>query len=419
MVEIKPFKAIRPPANLAKQVATLPYDVLNSQEARVLAEGNPYSYLHIDKAEIDLDATLSPYDSAVYQKAAANLHQFLENGWLIKEATDNFYLYELTMAGRSQTGLVACTAIADYENGLIKKHEYTRPEKEQDRINHSDACDANTSPIFLTYRQQSAIQAEIATWQANHEPVYDFDSFHDVHHRVWLIDDPQVTQTFVDYFQQEVPALYIADGHHRTESAVKVGKLRQALPGEHPEANYFLSVLFPKEELAIWDYNRLVNVALPENFFQQLEVHFTVTPVDTGKPQKPKTFGMYLEGQWYQLALKSEAHPQDPVASLDVSVLQQLVIDQIFGIEDVRTDQRIDFIGGIRGMAELERLVDQKVGTVAFALYPTTMDDLLAVADANKIMPPKSTWFEPKLLSGLFLHDLESKNKYNITNSKT
>lgn len=411
MVRIHPFKGIRPAADLADKIATLPYDVLNSQEAYELGKDNPYSYLHIDKAEIDLPKELSPYDEKVYRKAADNLADFLEKGWLIKDKAPQLYLYELTMAGRSQTGLVTCTSIEDYKNGVIKKHEYTRPEKELDRINHSDTCDANTSPIFLSYRQNGDVQLAMNNWKKAQDPIYDFDSFHKVHHRVWVIDDETVIAQLVKAFEENVPALYIADGHHRTESAVKVGlKRREAFPKAPADAefNYFLSVIFPKEELAIWDYNRVLNVPIAENFLEELAVCFDIRKVSQGKPETPKTFGMYFDHQWYQLKIKEILVPNDPVEKLDVSMLQKHIFEEKFGITDVRTDKRIDFVGGIRGTKELVRLVDSGAWTIAFALYPTTMDDLLNVADAGKIMPPKSTWFEPKLLSGLFVHDLES-----------
>ena len=415
MVVIRPFKAIRPQATLASQVAAHPYDVLNSAEARELAQDNPYSYLHIDKAEIDLPTSVSPYDEAVYQQAATNLAQFLQQGWFLKEEAPALYLYELVMNGRSQTGLVSCTSIEDYQDNKIKKHEYTRYEKEIDRINHIEACDANTSPIFLTYRSQAEIQQVIQDWQQDHEPVYDFDSFYDVTHRVWLVDDQDVIETLVTAFQA-VPALYIADGHHRTESAVKVGKKRQEDWPEAPaesEFNFFLSVIFPSDELAILDYNRVLQVEIPTDFLSQLAEVFSVTPVTAGpfKPQQAGSFGMYWESTWYELVIKPEQIPADVVGKLDASLLQDNVFEPLFGITDIRSDQRIDFVGGIRGLKELADLVDSGRFNLAFALYPTTLDQLLAVADAGAVMPPKSTWFEPKLLSGLFLHDLESPNR--------
>lgn len=414
MVVLRPFKGIRPETTLVKQVATHPYDVLNSQEAADLAKDNPYSYLHIDKAEIDLPTDLSAYDEQVYQKAASNLADFLEKGWFIQDETPTLYLYELTMEGRSQTGIVATTSIDDYTNGLIKKHEYTRHEKEIDRINHSDYTDANTSPIFLTYRRQADIQQTINDWQVAHEPIYDFTSFYEVGHRVWAITDTQVISQLETAFKS-VDYLYIADGHHRTESAVKVGiKRREAFPDAPADSafNYFLSVIFPKEELAIWDYNRVLNVPLPTDLLEKLADFFSVTPLtETAyKPKEAGHFGMYLADKWYDLAIKPELIPADAVGKLDAALLQQYVFETIFGINDIRTDKRIDFVGGIRGIQELERLVDSAAFSLAFSLYPTSMDQLLAVADANQVMPPKSTWFEPKLLSGLFLHDLETPN---------
>lgn len=414
MVQIHPFKAIRPTDTLSEKIATLPYDVLNSAEARELGKNNPYSYLHIDKAEIDLAESLSPYDDQVYAQAAENLKDFLQKQWLIQEGAPALYLYELTMNGRAQTGLVTCTSIEDYTTGKIKKHEFTRPEKEVDRIRHIEACNANTSPIFLTYRAQSDIQQIMDTWKQEHAPVYDFVSFHEVAHKVWVIDDEALIQKLVKTFDSEVPALYIADGHHRTESAVKVGqKFKTAHPetGETEEVNFFLSVIFPKEELEILDYNRVVNVPIPDDFFEQLEENFTFAETKEGKPTQPKSFGLYLNGKWYTLTAKEHILSDDPVDGLDVSLLQNHVFAEIFNIQDVRTDKRIDFVGGIRGMAELEKLVNSGQWTAAFAVYPTTMDDLLNVADAGKIMPPKSTWFEPKLLSGLFLHDLETNSQ--------
>ena len=412
MVTVHPFKGIRPATELSAQIATLPYDVLSSEEARELGTENQYSYLHIDKAEIDLPETFSPYHEQVYQKAAENLQLFLQNNWLIQDETPSLYLYELTMNGRSQTGIVGCTSIADYTTGKIKKHEFTRPEKEVDRIHHIEACDANTSPIFLTYRNQPIIQILIDDWKQQHTPIYNFTSFHNVTHRVWVINDPETIDAIVHAFETEVPALYIADGHHRTESAVKVGQQIQeqsTTANKTDEFNYFLSVLFPKEELEILDYNRVLKVPIPDDFLPRLEEHFVIKNAIQGKPTAPKSFGMYIAGQWYSLVAKQELLSEDPVDGLDVSILQNHIFSSIFDIHDVRTDKRIDFVGGIRGMGELEKLVDGGLWTIAFSVYPTTMDDLLNVADAGKIMPPKSTWFEPKLLSGLFLHDLETK----------
>lgn len=408
MVDIRPFKAIRPAENLSAKVAALPYDVINSEEARVMALGNPYSYFHIDRAEIDLPPELSPYDPAVYQKAATSLADFLKKGWLKKDDAPYFYLYQLTMNGRSQTGLALCASIDDYVTGKIKKHEFTRPEKEVDRINHIKACDANTSPIFLAYRHEDEIQKIMKAWQENHEPTYNFDSYHDVNHKVWVIDDTDKVATLTKLFAA-VPALYIADGHHRTESAVKVGLEKRAQKNSNPESDHFLAIVFPENELAIWEYNRVVNVPVTDTFLDQLKSSFTIEKTTKTKPDAPGQIQMYLARQWYTLSAKETIKNTDPVKRLDVSLLQDNVFDPIFGIKDVRVDKRIDFIGGIRGPEELVKLVDSGAWQVAFSLYPTAMTDLLDVADAGKIMPPKSTWFEPKLLSGLFLHDLETK----------
>lgn len=408
MVQVRPFPGIRPAAELAAQVACLPYDVVNSTEAQALAADNPYSFFHIDKAEIDLPHDLSPYDPQVYQKAAENFQDFLAKGWIIKEQQPLLYLYELTMNGRSQTGLVATTSIDDYTSGKIKKHEFTRPEKEVDRIKHIQACDANTSPIFLSYRDEDHIQRLIRQWQAQQTPVYDFTSYHEVQHRVWVIDDSAIIADLTAAFD-EVPALYIADGHHRTESAVKVGLEKRANGEQSSESDYFLSIIFPESQLAIWEYNRVLNVDLPQDFFSQLEQAFDVAISDVKKPVAQGQIQLYLDSKWYTLTIKEAVIPTDAVGRLDVSILQKQVFEKIFGIMDIRTDKRIDFIGGIRGPEELERLVDSGQWRLAFSMYPTQMEDLLAVADAGEIMPPKSTWFEPKLLSGLFLHDLETR----------
>ncbi|MGO3779468.1 MAG: DUF1015 domain-containing protein [Enterococcus viikkiensis] len=408
MVQVHPFKGIRPTSELAAQVAALPYDVVNSQEAKELAAGNPYSYFHIDKAEIDLPADVSPYDKKVYQKAADNLADFLKAGWLFKEEQNYFYLYELVMNGRSQTGIVACTSIEDYIDEKIKKHEFTRHEKEIDRMNHIRTCDANTSPIFLSYRPKTEIQQIIKAWQQDYKPVYDFTSYHEVTHRVWVIDQGDTIETLAKLFT-EIEALYIADGHHRTESAVKIGLEKRENGEQNPETEQFLSILFPEDELAIWEYNRVLKVAPPADFMEQLKENYSVTKSGVKKPKQAGDCQLYDGETWYTLRIKAEKIPNDPVEKLDVALLQKHVFETIFDIQDIRTDKRIDFIGGIRGTAELERLVDSGDFKLAFSMYPTQMRDLLAVADAKKIMPPKSTWFEPKLLSGLFLHDLETK----------
>ncbi|MEG2324988.1 MAG: DUF1015 family protein [Enterococcus sp.] len=408
MVQVSPFKAIRPDRKLAHKVAALPYDVVNSQEAQELAQGNPYSYFHIDKAEIDVSESISVYDPEVYQTAAKNLTDFLAKGWLVKEAAAAFYLYELVMDGRSQTGIVTCTSIQDYLDEKIKKHEFTRHEKEIDRMNHIRTCDANTSPIFLSYRPQNDIQVLVAEWKSTHRPIYDFTSFHEVTHRVWMIDDPLTIQTISDLFMK-VDTLYIADGHHRTESAVKVGLEKRKNGEQNSETEKFLSIIFPEDQLAIWEYNRVLNVDVPEDFFPRMAENYTITKTQHKKPTQAGDCQLYDGQAWYTLSIKPEKIPQDPVGKLDVALLQKYILEDIFDIKDMRTDQRIDFVGGIRGTAELKELVDSGAYQLAFSMYPTQMKDLLTVADAKQIMPPKSTWFEPKLLSGLFLHDLETK----------
>ncbi len=408
MVDVQPFRAIRPNEQLASQVACLPYDVIDTNEARVESQDNPYSYYHIDRSEIAFDDDFNPYDPKVYELANQTLQQFLQKGWLKKENKPCFYLYELTMDGRKQTGIAASTSIDDYVNDQIKKHEFTRPAKEQDRINHIKACDANTSPIFLSYRQPQAMQHLVEEWKANHAPVYDFTKYHGVTHRLWVVDDEATVAQMVALFAQ-VPALYIADGHHRAASAVKVGLEKRAQGQESAESDYFLSIIFPEQELKILEYNRVINVTPPADFIDRLAKIFTIQPTSETKSQQKGEFKLYYQNQWYTLTLDESLRPTDAVEGLDVAVLQKYVIEDIFGIMDVRTDARIDFVGGIRGSEELARLVDSGAFQVAFALYPTSMQDLLAVADDNQIMPPKSTWFEPKLLSGLLLHDLETR----------
>ncbi|OUZ18679.1 DUF1015 domain-containing protein [Enterococcus cecorum] len=408
MVDVQPFRAIRPNEQLASQVACLPYDVIDTNEARVESQDNPYSYYHIDRSEIAFDDDFNPYDPKVYELANQTLQQFLQKGWLKKEDKPCFYLYELTMDGRKQTGIAASTSIDDYVNDQIKKHEFTRPAKEQDRINHIKACDANTSPIFLSYRQPQAMQHLGEEWKANHAPVYDFTKYHGVTHRLWVVDEEATVAQMVALFAQ-VPALYIADGHHRAASAVKVGLEKQAQGQASAESDYFLSIIFPEQELKILEYNRVINVTPPADFLERLAKIFTIQPTSETKSQQKGEYKLYFQNQWYTLTLDESLRPTDAVEGLDVAVLQKYVIEDIFGIMDVRTDARIDFVGGIRGSEELARLVDSGAFQVAFALYPTSMQDLLAVADDNQIMPPKSTWFEPKLLSGLLLHDLETR----------
>ncbi len=413
---IRPFKAIRPTIEFAKDVAALPYDVMNSEEARKMTIGKPYSFLHIDKAEIDLDENINIYDAAVYSKAKENLDKMIDDKIFIQDQKPMLYIYMLTMNGKSQTGLVVCTSIDEYLENKIKKHELTREEKEQDRIRHVDTCDANTGPIFLTYKAKAHISAIINDFKANNNPVYDFVADDDVTHTVWVIDDEAVINSLVDEFKK-VPSLYIADGHHRNASAVKVGlKRRKAEPNAPKDAefNFYLSVLFPDDELYIMDYNRVVkdlNGLSTDEFLNKIKENFVVQNCETAqcpfKPSAPKTFGMYLDGQWYSLSAKANiSNFDDPVLNLDVSVLQNYVLSPILNIGDPRTDNRIDFVGGIRGLSELEKRVNSGEMKVAFSMFPTTMAELMEIADEGKIMPPKSTWFEPKLRSGLFIHKL-------------
>lgn len=413
MAVFRPFKAVRPTEELADKVAALPYDVMNSQEARQMVQGNPYSFLHVDKAEIDLDPSINIYDEQVYDKAAANLKRMEEDGTYIQDTSPCFYIYQQIMDGRAQAGIVGCASIDDYLNDHVKKHELTRADKEADRIHHVDTCDANTGPIFLTYRAQTEISQIMKEWMQAHKPVYDFVAEDGITHTVWVVDAQETIDKLTKDFEA-VPDFYIADGHHRAASAVRVGqRRREAKPGYtgEEEFNYFLAVLFPDEELQILDYNRVVhdlNGNTEEEFLKKLESVFEVSPYQEGmcKPKEKHTVGMYLDGQWYLLKTKDGVfNPQDPVDRLDVSILQKNVLTPILGIEDPRTSDRISFVGGIRGLEELQRLVDEGKA-VAFAMYPTGLDDLMNIADTNNIMPPKSTWFEPKLRSGIFVHKL-------------
>ncbi len=412
MAIIKAFKALRPTPEKAAAVAALPYDVYNRAEARAAARGQYDSFLRVDRPETTMDERIDLYDPAVYRKARVNLERLISNHVLIQDETPCLYLYELTMNGRSQTGIVACTAVDEYLDGTIKKHELTRADKEQDRIRHVDACDANTGPIFLTYRHRDAIAALVAQVKKAAAAV-DFVADDGVRHRVWIIDDATTMDALIGQFAA-VPALYIADGHHRAASAVKVAQMRrEAHPGYTGEEpfNYFLSVIFPDSDLSIMDYNRVVkdlNGLSEAAFLKVVEKDFTVERLGekAAAPNAKATFAMLLGGTWYRLRAKAGTYdPEDPVKSLDVSILQENLLAPILGIGDPRTDARIDFVGGIRGLAELERRVATDM-RVAFALYPTSIAELMAIADAGLLMPPKSTWFEPKLRSGLFIHKL-------------
>lgn len=415
MAIVRPFKAIRPTPELASQVAALPYDVMNSQEAREMVANNPYSFLHVDKAEIDLDPAIDLYDPRVYEKARENLNRMISEGIFVQEDKPCLYIYRQEMNDRVQIGIVGCTSIDEYRDNVIRKHELTRADKEEDRIRHVDICDANTGPIFLAYRADMYIGFRIAEYMERKQPIYDFVSEDGISHMVWVIDEGNVIREICGRFEQ-VENLYIADGHHRSASAVRVGmKRREQNPGwdGDEEFNYFLSVIFPDDQLYIMDYNRIVkdlNGNTAEEFMAKVAEKFTVTPyADEGvlKPSQKHTYGMYLEGTWYELAAKEGTYDAaDPVAQLDVSILQNNLLHPILGIGDPRTDKRIDFVGGIRGLQSLADRVDSGEMAVAFSMFPTTMEDLMNIADAGAIMPPKSTWFEPKLRSGIFIHKL-------------
>jgi len=412
MTRVKAFRALRPATGYADKIADLPYDVMNSDEARVMVRDKPLSFLHVDKAEIDLDPGVNIYDDSVYEKARANFQQLRNSGKTLKDESEFYYIYQLTMDGRSQTGIAACPSVDDYLANTIKKHELTRADKEADRIRHVDILDANTGPIFLTHRPDKDLSAITSAWMKNHEPIFSF--LHgDVKHSGWVVDNPETIEKIASRFK-DIPALYIADGHHRCASAVKVAqKRREANPGYSgdEEFNYFLAVIFPSDELTIFDYNRLVkdlNGLTADEFLEKIRQSFDVETASSAvKPKAKHEFGLYLKNAWYHLKAKDGVWDNnDPVERLDVSILQNCLLKPVLGIDDPRTDKRIDFVGGIRGLGELERRVNGDMAA-AFSMYPTTLDDLMAIADAGKIMPPKSTWFEPKLLSGLFIHDLK------------
>ncbi len=422
MATIKPFRAIRPANEYAAQVAALPYDVVDRQEARVILENNPLSFLAIDRADATLDDTVDIYDPTVYQTAYEHYQSFLNNQILLKDQTENLYLYELTMQGRTQTGIVCCAAVDDYLNDTIKKHEKTRQDKEEDRIRHVDVLDANTGPIFLANKSSVAVK-EIMLNIKKREPDISFFSGDQIRHQIWTISDQNLIAKIVKTYEN-IEALYIADGHHRCASAVAVAeKRRKEFPNapSNAEFNYFLAVIFDQSELKIYDYNRLIqdlNGYTKKDFLKKVSEKFELISFgkDFQAPKEKATFSMYLNHEWYLLkarrAVKRIELANDVIGNLDVSILQNDLLQPILNIQDPRTDQRIDFVGGIRGYQELERRVDCGEMKIAFRLFPTTMDELFAVADQNLLMPPKSTWFEPKLRSGLFIHDLETR-KFN------
>jgi uncharacterized protein (DUF1015 family) len=404
MAIISPFRALRPKTELADKVASRPYDVLNSAEAKEEAKGNKQSFLHVTKSEIDLPDTTDSHSAAVYQKAKDNLQQFINDGVLFKEEKTCYYIYQLIMNGRSQTGLVCVSSIADYFNNVIKKHEFTRPEKEQDRINHIKTTKAQTGNVFLAYRDVREINDIIITWKKSEKPLYDIKASDGIQHTVWAINSDEVIDIITHYFETKVPATYIADGHHRAASAAKVSR---QLP-DSKAAKYFLTTIFPASELAILDYNRLVkdlNGMDGEDLISALQDDFFITQSEEPvKPSQLHEFGMYLDGKWYILASRKGTYTNDPIGVLDVTILSNNILDRLLDIKDQRTDKRIDFVGGIRGLSELEKRVDSGEMKVAFSLYPVTIEQLFDIADSGNVMPPKSTWFEPKLRDGLLTH---------------
>ena len=411
MPKVTPFQSIRPVPELAGRIAALPYDVYSRKEALMEVQKEPLSFLKIDRAETQFPADTDMYAPEVYAKAREILDNMILDGSFIMEDIPCYYIYELTMDGRVQTGIAACASIDDYTDEVIKKHENTRAEKEKDRICHVDACSAQTGPIFLAYRADDTIR-EVVRKTKQTQPLYDFISDDDIRHRVFCISDPEDVEKIRLAFAQ-IGEIYIADGHHRAASAVKVGLMRReqnpGYTGEE-EFNYFLSVLFPDEELMIMDYNRVVKDlggSTAEQFLEKAKEIFDVTELSHAKkPEEKGTISMYLDGTWYMLTVKDEDRSDDPVDGLDVSLLQKLFLEPVLGILDPKTDERIDFVGGIRGLKELERRVSEDCAA-AFAMYPTSIQELFAVSDAGKLMPPKSTWFEPKLRSGLFIHAIE------------
>ncbi len=415
MAILKPFKGIRPPANLARYVASRPYDVLNSQEAKDEAKDNPYSLLHIIKPEIDCPEGTGEYDPLVYETAKENFKKFLENEWLVPDREDSLYIYAQTMDCKTQYGIVGCAGVEDYMNDVIKKHELTRKDKEEDRMKHVRVTNANMEPVFFTYRAVEEIDKIVEDFVNKNEPVYDFTADDGVEHRFWAIGDKGTIDRIVGLFG-EIPCTYVADGHHRTAAAALVGEEKKKNNPNHTgneEYNYFMAVHFPDNQLNIIDYNRVVkdlNGLSPAEFIEKLKEVFDVEEKGEKiyKPDRIHNFGMYLEGKWYSLTARPGTYDDnDPIGRLDVTVLSDHVLDRILGIKDLRTDKRIDFVGGIRGPGELKKRVDSSEMKVAFALYPVSMNQLMDIADTGNIMPPKTTWFEPKLRSGLVVHTLD------------
>ncbi len=415
MAKIRPFRGLRPAPDKAKEVASLPYDVINSAEAREMAKGKPHTFLHVVKPEIDLPEDVDLYDDKVYEKGKENLQKLIQDKVLIQDEAPCMYLYQQAMGYHKQIGLVTCASVEDYENNVIKKHEHTRADKEADRIRHVDTQNANAGPIFLTYRADEEMDKLVDEYKEKHKPIYDFVAEDGIWHTLWKIDDSKLLDKIVKFFDG-MDSLYVADGHHRSASAAKVGaKRREANPNHtgDEEYNFFLAVLFPHDQLYIMDYNRVVkdlNGNSQEEFIGKIKENFEIEPLEGNggfSPENPHEFGMYMNRKWYKLIAKPGTFDKkDPVASLDVSILQDNLLSPILGIQDPRKDKRIDFVGGIRGLEELRRRVDAGEA-VAFAMRPTTIEQLMAIADTGNVMPPKSTWFEPKLRSGIVVHLLD------------
>lgn len=408
MANITPFKGLRPQKNIAPQLATLPYDVVSVDEARAYKD-NPYHFYHVTRSEIDLPEHIDVHSQQVYDKAKENLDKLVADKIMVQDEEPCYYIYEIVMDGRSQTGLICGSSCDDYFNGIIKKHEYTRPEKELDRINHIKTTRAQTGIVFLAYRDQEDVQTIIKEWKENHQPTYDFVAEDGIRHIFWVVDDYGKVATITSLFAEKVPATYIADGHHRAASAGKVcAEMRDAgmsISGDE-SFNYFVTCIFPESQLSIWDYNRVVkdlNGLSHAEFITALQKDFEVVEIGTQqvKPEKPHEFGMYMAGNWYKLIVKAGSFVNDPIGVLDVSILQDNVLSKILNIHDPRTDKRVDFVGGIRGLAGLQKRVDSGDMVAAFSCYPVSMKQLFEIADSGNVMPPKSTWFEPKIRDGV------------------
>ena len=416
MAVVKPFRGLRPPASLASEIACLPYDVMNSEEAARMAEGREKSLLHITKSEIDLPKDIDIHSEEVYQTAKENFALWQRNGWLIQDQEPHFYIYAQTMKGRTQYGIAGAASVDDYLSGVIKKHELTRPDKEEDRMVHVRANNANIEPVFFAYPAVKALDKIVEKIVKNDKPEYDFVSDDGIGHHFWVVWDEKTNAAIEEIFSVKVPFVYVADGHHRTAAAALVGKEKREKNNNHngdEEYNFFLAVLFPDDQLKILDYNRVVkdlNGTTPEQFIEKLKESFEVVEKGTRayKPNKLHNFGMYLDGLWYSLtAIKGTYDDNDPIGVLDVTILTEKVLEPLLDIQDLRRSKRIDFVGGIRGLSALQGRIDSGEMKVAFALYPVSMQQLITIADTGNIMPPKTTWFEPKLRSGLVIHKLD------------